>query len=99
MSGQQNTEEAPLRPLAQKHMAAPRERSVMLSAVWDHKGSRTPRAQMRSAQQRGGKEEKKKTPGFLAVPGYKGRGSEGGRPRHLLVCLCCPLKHGGEEWE
>lgn len=92
MSGQQNTEEAPLRPLAQKHMAAPRERSVMVSAVWDHKGSRTPRAQMRSAH-RGGKKPAR----LLAALGYKGRGSEGWGGVDLGTCwrVCVTLSNTG----
>lgn len=69
MSGQQNTENTPLRPLAQKHMAAPRERSVMVSAVWDHKGSRTPRAQMRSHTK--GKHRASRRAG-LQRPGVRG---------------------------
>lgn len=86
MSGQQNTGNAPLRPLARKHMAAPRERSVLVSAVWDHKGSRTPRAQMRS-------HTKGKTSGFSPR-----QAAEAGGLGDLSTCrrVCVTLSSTGE---
>lgn len=92
MSGQQNTASAPPRPLAQKHMAAPRERSVMLSALWDHKGSRTPRAQMRFTH-RGGK----KRAGATKAEGPAGGGRDLGTCRHVCVSLSNAGGRGGSK--